>query len=223
MRSVKILHLFFFGPQGSGKGTQAELLAADLGLVHFSSGDVLRKTAEANTALGRYLRRQLASGALTPIPKLLQVFDYNLKQIPKGKGIIFDGFARQITETRLILNALKQIGRPADLGLLIDISEKETVKRLSKRGVCGKCGKILTLGGKIKAGGLHSCGGIIAVRTDDRPETIRKRLALYRKRTLPVLNHFKRMGLLERIGGERSIAAVHDLIVAVLKKRKLIF
>jgi adenylate kinase len=222
MKTTKILHLFFFGPQGSGKGTQAKLLAAELGLFHLSSGDALRRTAKTNTPLGRYLRHQLAIGSLTPIPKLLKVFTYNLKQIPARRGIIFDGFARQVTETRQILSILKKAGRPVDLGLVINISEKETVRRLSKRGTCDKCGKIFILGGKLKAGSRHSCGGRIIVRSDDQPAAIRRRLALYRKRTLPVFKIFKKAGRLETIDGQKSIPAVHAAVVAVLKQRKLI-
>lgn len=223
MRAKKVLNIIFFGPQGSGKGTQAKFLAQKLGLRHLSSGEALRATAKSNTPLGRYLRGQLATGRLTPIGRLLEVFEVYIRKMPPNTGIIFDGFARQITETRIFLRRLKKLGRGIDATVLIDISERETVKRLSKRLQCGACNRLFIADSKLRAGSLcPTCRGRLFQRDDDKPQAIRKRLALYRKRTLRVVALFRRQKLLIRINGEQSVAAVQRDIVRALQQRGLV-
>lgn len=199
------------------------MLAEKLKMKHLSSGEALRETARSKSALGRYLKRQLATGVLTPIPKLMEVFGQYIKKLPASQGIIFDGFARQITETRLLLRKLKTLGHTLDAVVLIDISKTETVKRLSIRGQCDKCNHPFVLGPRLKLGGkCPLCGGKIFQREDDKPAAIRKRLALYHRRTLPVTRYFNSLGLLQKINGQQSVAKVHANIVKALKKRKLI-
>ena len=214
--------MLFFGPQGSGKGTQAELISQKFGFLHISSGNTLRSIAKTKTPLGRYLMHQLSTGSLTPIDKLMEVFEAYMKRVSKDKNILFDGYARQITETRIFLRKLKKLGRQIDLAVLIDISAAESVERLGKRGVCSKCGWNVILTGKLKVGGkCPKCGDQIIQRKDDTPEGIRRRLALYRKRTLPVIKMFRLQGRLVKINGEQSVAAVHKDVVKAIKKRGL--
>jgi len=216
----KTFNLLFFGPQGSGKGTQAGFLAKKKNLLHVSSGSTLRAISATKSPLGRYLKRQLASGTLTPIDKLMQVFEQFMKSVPKNQGIIFDGYSRQITETRIFLRKLKKIGRQIDLVILIEISDKESIKRLSKRAVCENCGRNLILGGKIKLGGkCPFCSGKITQRHDDTLLAIKRRLRIYRKRTLPVVRFYKAQDKLVTINGAQAVAKVHGDIVRVLKKK----
>ncbi|MEK9181394.1 MAG: nucleoside monophosphate kinase [Patescibacteria group bacterium] len=223
MRYKKVLNLLFLGPQGSGKGTQAKILAEKMRMRHLSSGEVLRQTAKTSTPLGKYLRRQLRTGTLTPVAKLLQVFEQYIKKIPAATGLALDGFARQISETRILLRRLAKLGRPIDLVIFIDIGERETLKRLSLRGQCDKCNRIFILGGKLAIGGkCPACGGRIFQREDDTPEAIKKRLAMYRRRTLPVIRFFQSQKLLIKIRGEQSVERVYRDIVQVLKRRGLI-
>lgn len=223
MKLTKTVNLIFFGPQGSGKGTQAKLLAEKFGLKHLSSGEALRATAKTNTPLGRYLKKQLATGTLTPVPKLLQVFERYIAAIPARQGIIFDGFARQISETRLFLRKLKKMGRRVDLTVMIDLTDQEAVSRLSKRLQCNACNRIYIASHKLVAGGkCPACGGTLIRRPDDEPDAIRKRLRLYRKRTLPVIGFFKQQGILERINGAQPIVSVRRDILRVLEKRGLV-
>lgn len=216
----KPINILFFGPQGSGKGTQAALLARKRKLLHVSSGNTLRYVARSQTPLGRFLKKQLATGVLTPIDKLMQVFEQFMKSVPRDKGIIFDGYSRQITETRIFLRKLKKMGRQIDLVLLIEITDKESVKRLSKRAVCEKCGRNLVLGGRIKLGGrCPYCTGKITQRRDDTLQAIKRRLRIYRKRTLPVVRFYKSQGKLAKINGAQSVAKVHGDILKVLKRK----
>lgn len=209
MKAVKIFNVLFLGPQGSGKGTQAKIVAEELGMRHISSGDALRQTAKRNTELGRYLRRQMATGRLTPIAKLLEVFEQVIGRVPKRQGIIFDGFARQITETKLFLRRLKKLGRDIALVVMIDIPESETVKRLSKRLQCDRCHRAYVAGGRLAAGRpCPKCGGRLFRRVDDEPGAIRKRLREYRRGTVPVIKFFEKRGLVVRIRGTQPVPAV---------------
>ena len=213
--------ILFFGPQGSGKGTQAKLLAKKWNLLHLSSGDTLRAIAKTATPLGRYLKKQLSGGSLTPIEKLMQAFEMRMKKGPSTQHVIFDGFARQITETRIFLRRLKKMDRRIAAAVLISITKSESIKRLSKRASCTTCSSIIILGGKVKVGGrCPSCGkGTIFQRSDDQPKAIERRLRIYQKRTLPVLKHFSKEGVLIKISGEQSIAKVHQDILKALNKK----
>jgi adenylate kinase len=152
----------------------------------------------------------------------MKVFDAAISGVPAKSGIVFDGFARQITEAKIYLNRLKKLGRAIDAVILVNISAKETIKRLSKRAECESCHKILILDNKNKIGGqCPHCRGKIVKRSDDEPAAIAKRLRLYKKRTLPVIRYFKNKNLLITINGEQSIQKVHRDIIAALKKRKL--
>lgn len=223
MKASKTLNLLFLGPQGSGKGTQAKLLAKKMGLRHLSSGEALRETAGNPDVLGRYLKKQLATGSLTPIPKLIEVFEKYIGKIPPKQGLLLDGFARQITETRILLRKLKKLGHALDAVVLIKIDPAETVKRLSKRAQCDKCNRILILGGKTRLGGrCPVCGGKVYQRTDDTPAAIRKRLSLYHRRTVPVIDFFKRQNLFININGQQTIPRVQADIVAKLTARGVI-
>lgn len=223
MKTTKTLHLLFFGPQGSGKGTQAAMLADKLKMRHLSSGDVLRAIAKTKSPLGKYLKRQLNIGTLTPINKLMEVFDMYMKRVPKSQGIIFDGFARQITEAKIFLRRLRLMGRGIDAVVLITVSKKETLKRLSKRGTCDACKRVFILSAKLKVGSkCPNCRGTIMQRLDDKPAAIEKRLRIYNKRTLPAVRYFSKQGLLVRIDGEQSIQRVHQDIVRSLRRKSFI-
>ena len=165
------------------------------------------------------MKKQLATGMLTPIDKLMEVFEQFMERVPRGEQIIFDGYSRQITETRIFLRKLKKMGRQIDLVLLIEIADKESIKRLSKRAVCEKCGRNLILGGRIKPGGkCPYCTGKIIQRRDDTPPAIKRRLRIYRKRTLPVVRFYNSQGNLVKINGAQSVAKVHRDILRVLRK-----
>jgi adenylate kinase len=106
---------------------------------------------------------------------------------------------------------------------MINVSEKETIKRLSKRLQCSKCNNLFIAGPKLKAGSkCPKCGGILITRSDDKPPAIKRRLKIYRKRTLPVIRFFNQQGLLIKINGEQSVAAVHKDILQALRRRNLI-
>lgn len=208
------------GPQGSGKGTQAELLAKKFNLKQVTSGDMLRRLARQNTPFGRQVNLTInQQGRLVPWQWIIKMAAAELKKIPAHRGLVFDGLARRLPEAKAFAKMLKKTGRQISAVFLIDISARETVKRLSQRRQCTN-GHIFTVGVSLKKNQKKcpKCGVKIFQRADDRPVAIRKRLQDYRQKTLPAVNYFKKLGWLVKIDGQQPIKKVFADILKAIKK-----
>ena len=155
--------IFFIGPQGSGKGTQAKLLAKKLGFFHWDMGSILRETASQNTDLGKNVKSLIDNGVLLQDDLLLQVASAKLETIAPETGVVFDGIPRRLGQAEYLMTFLKKQGRRNFVALHVNIPEPETMKRLLLRAE--------------KEG-----------RADDNEQAIRFRLEQYYKDTLPVLD-----------------------------------
>src|SRR4051812_16971645 len=125
--------IFFIGPQGSGKGTQAKLLAQRLDFFYWEMGGILREVAASQTPLGTKIKRLIDSGILLKDEDLYEVVKARLNQIPKTKGVIFDGIPRRLGQAQFLLDYLKQQGRIDFSTLYISLPKEESIKRLLKR------------------------------------------------------------------------------------------
>lgn len=209
-------NIILLGPQGSGKGTQAKLLAKKYNLVHLEVGDILRKIARSKTSLGKKIDDLInKKGKMIPLDLLIKVIRREIKKIPNNKGIIFDGTPRRIEEIKPLEKILRSCGRKINYIFYLPITEKETIKRLGKRRICLKCGRIFTVGIEInkKTKKCPICGGKIIKRPDDKPKAIKERLKLYRKKTLPVIRYYRKKGKLITINAKKSIKEVLREIV----------
>ena len=168
----------FFGPPGSGKGTQAEKLGQRLGLPVISTGEVLRQAVEAGTAVGRQVKSYVDSGQLAPSPLLKKILDQRLKRDDCAAGFILDGYPREQEE----VDDLKRWLKADDVVIWVEIkvSDREVLNRLSGRRVCD-CGASyhLVYNPPQRAGQCDVCGRRLAMRSDDRPEVIQRRLVTY--------------------------------------------
>jgi adenylate kinase len=208
------MNIVMMGPQGSGKGTQADLLAAKLKIPTVSSGALYRKNISQKTKLGLLAEKFTQKGVLGPDYLTNNMMKEELIKSKYKKGVILDGYPRSLNQVKFLNNYLK-----IDLAILIDISTQETIKRLSGRRVCSKCGQtyhIITKKPK-KPGRCDKCGQKLIQRVDDYPKAIRQRLAVYRKETKIVLDYYKKQSKLLKINGEQPIARVFK---AILKKLK---
>lgn len=208
--------VIILGPQGSGKGTQAELLASRHGLDHVEIGAALRKLTRQRqqTAFTRKVARFINRGRLIPTHDLMEIIRHILKGIPRTRGIVFDGTPRKGIEARLLLQLLAAQRRRVTHLFYVHISKRESVRRLSQRWVCLACGHSVTFAkGAKRAGSVcPRCGGTLAQREDDKPAAIAKRLALYQKLTRPVVTLFESSPYFYRIDGEQPVARVaHDV------------
>lgn len=220
MKASKPYNFAVMGPQGSGKGTQAELLAKKFKLKYIGAGDALRRLAKQKTPFGRKVDLIInKQGKLVPVSWVVELAKKEIKKTTKNQGLIFDGFARLLPEAKTINQTLKKAGRPITAVFLIDISTKETVKRLIRRRQCPN-GHLFVSGVTLKKSQKNCprCGARIFQREDDRPAAIRERLRNYHRRTKPALDYFKKEGLLVKINGEQPVKKVFSDILRVIKK-----
>ncbi len=218
MKASKPYVFLVVGPQGSGKGTQAERLAKKFKLNYAGAGEMLRRAARQRTAFGKKVALATKQGKLVPSAWVVELAKKEIKQTAKNQGLVFDGFARLLPEAKALQQLLNKIGRPITAVFLIDISTKETIKRLSKRRQCSNShlfisGKTLKKNQKK----CPQCGARIFQREDDQPKAIRERLKNYHRRTMPALDYFKKQGLLIKINGTQPVKKVFADILKSLK------
>lgn len=208
------MKLILFGPPGAGKGTQAKLLSAHLGLVHISTGDILRNEVRNNTALGQEAKGFMESGKLVPDDLVTEMTKKRLREGDLKNGFILDGFPR--TQVQAI--ALDKIlGSGIDAAFYLETSEKVVVQRLSGRRVCPKCGinyHLINMPPKEDMR-CDKCHVELYQRPDDKEETVKNRLKVYLKESSPVLDYYKKQGKLQNVSGDIDAPVV---LKAILKK-----
>jgi len=209
-----MLNLIIFGPQGAGKGTQAQLLAREFNLEWIETGRLLREEAGDRTKLGEKIGRLQNQGVLVPDQIVIQIIKEKIKKVPKNKGIILDGYPRNIRQLESLEKILRETNRAKYKAIFVNVSKEVTLKRLSGRKTCSKCGKIFS---KTTSGICDACGGKLIVREDDRPEAIEKRLEVYHKETEPMLRFYRKKGVLVEVNGEGPIEKVYQDILKNLK------
>jgi adenylate kinase len=215
--------IIFFGPPGSGKGTQAEMLAKKTEWKKISTGDLLRAEIAAKTSVGEQASKFIKAGKLVPDKIVLKLVDKSLKQ--KAVGLIFDGFPRNRQQLKKLLEMFKKVLKKNDRvwSLEVAVSDKEVKQRLGMRRMCA-CGAVyhLKYNPPINDGLCDICGKDLFIRNDDKPKVIAHRLKIYHKQGKPILDYFGKQGKLIKIDGERPIKMIHQDIVEKLKVLKLI-
>lgn len=202
----------FLGIQGSGKGTQAEKLAAYLQYQHINSGDLFRQHVKGQTPLGQKVSQIIQRGELVPDELVFEVIDSALD--PQAQGIIFDGFPRTVAQAELLLKRyeLKQV-------FYLELSEPTAIARISARRVCTGCGATynLTTQPPLSAGKCDVCQTELSIRADDKPEAISKRFSEFYEQTFPLQQFFRQHELLTEISGENSVSEISELITGKIK------
>lgn len=200
--------IVLMGPPGAGKGTQAALLAARLGLKHISTGEILREEVQRGTALGRAAKDYMDRGELVPDDLIIEMLKGRL-----DGNFLLDGFPRT-TKQAEALARIALIERVLNLRL----SEEETVRRLSARRVCAECGRNYNLDSNPPRvpGVCDACGGRLIQRDDDTPEVIRRRYRVYEAQTAPLREFYRRRGLLVEVEGGGAIEEVFQEALRLL-------
>jgi adenylate kinase len=194
------------GPPGAGKGTQAKAVAAHYGVPHVSSGDIFRGEIERKTPLGLKIRSYMDSGTLVPDEITVGAVAGRLRQADGARGWLLDGFPRTLGQAEALDRALAEEGRKLSAVVNLEVDDESIVERMSGRRVCPKCGHsyhVLYIKPRVE-GRCDACGADLRVRDDDRPETVRQRLATYQKDTAPLIDYYARQGLLVRVDGSGS-------------------
>ena len=208
------MRVAFLGPPGAGKGTQARELAREWGVLHLATGDMLREAVAAGTAVGAEAKRYMDQGALVPDDVIIRLMAERLGAADAAKGFILDGFPRTIAQAEALAKLLKDRGQTLDAVVYFDVSEPELLRRLTGRRVCRACGHTyhLTSSPPKRAGVCDACGGELYQRDDDREATVRNRLEVYRRQTMPLLDYYRARNLLTTVSGEGPVAAIREAI-----------
>lgn len=216
----KLLNILILGSSGSGKGTQAELLAKKFNLKLADGGEYLRGIINKNQKGSRKLVKKYHQGNLAPT-RIIR--DWMKKQIfkkPIAKGLIFSGQPRMIGEARLALKWFKKSGRGIPIVIFLKISKKEAIDRLEKRYICSRCGKSYIFSEKLNKY-CKECRGEIVKRDEDRdPAIIKNRLAYFCKQVKKTLKFFKEKGILIEINGEQSPEKVFEDIAKNIEAKR---
>jgi adenylate kinase len=211
------MNLIILGPQGSGKGTQAEKVAEKFNLEHIDMGKFLREVAKMDTSLGKEVYDiQNVTKTLVPSRILEEVFTVKMNSIPREQGVVFDGFPRNIDQAQYFEKTLVEFGRFLNKIFFIKLSPGEAVKRISARRVCEKCKKVFILGKNLEneTDPCNECGGKIIQRIDDTEDGIKKRLEVFQEETIPVIEYYKEKKLLIEVNGEQGIEEVFKEILS---------
>lgn len=181
--------LVLLGPPGAGKGTQGERLAAALSIPKVATGDVLRAAVREGTPLGLEAKAAMDRGDLVPDSVILGIMKDTLASPDARNGAILDGVVRTVPQAEGLRDMLADLGRDVGGVLLFEVEDEELVRRLSGRTVCDSCQTPYT--GREPGSTCEKCGGTLVRRKDDEPESIRRRLAVYREQTEPVISWYR--------------------------------
>jgi adenylate kinase len=206
------VNLLIYGPPGSGKGTQAELLHRAFDIPHIATGDILRGEVAAGTPLGLKAQPIMAAGGYVPDDIMIGIIRNRLQQGDCQKGFVMDGFPRTIPQAEALDSLLTELNRRFDRVVYLKVETPELVRRLAGRMTC-------PVDQKTYPPGTERCpddGATLVQREDDKPEAVQKRIEVYLEKTMPLLGYFSGQGLVSEIEGVGTIEEIHKRILAVL-------
>ncbi|MCL2437912.1 MAG: adenylate kinase [Coriobacteriia bacterium] len=201
------MNIILLGAPGSGKGTQAAKLVEAFGLVHISTGDMLRAAVSASTPLGVEAKKYMDAGDLVPDELIIGLIKDRLKEEDTEKGFILDGFPRSTSQAIALDEQLAELKRTIDVAIAIDVDAEVIVNRISTRRFCPACGRSTNAS---EGEYCIICGCALEVRADDKEDVVRKRLNVYEQNTAPLIDYYRGKGILRSIDGDRPVSVVWE-------------
>ena len=212
------MKIIMLGAPGAGKGTQAKQIAGKYSIPHISTGDIFRANIKNGTELGKKAKEYMDQGLLVPDELTCDLVVDRIGQDDCKNGFVLDGFPRTIPQAEALTNALNELGQKMDFAIDVDVPDENIVKRMSGRRACLECGAtyhIVSIPPK-KEGICDACGSELVLRDDDKPETVQKRLDVYHEQTQPLIDYYKKAGILKSVDGTQPMEDVFADIVKIL-------
>lgn len=219
---MKPLNLILFGPPGAGKSTQAAYLDKLAAIDSISTGQRLRQTVETGSELGQEVAQVMAEGRLVDDTLMNKLLNEWLLGIPSEVGVLLDGYPRTLSQAQSLDQLMQTISRPLDVVIALTLSDEEAIRRLSGRRICrikGQPDQILHINDQAALDACRANGGILIERDDDKPETIKRRLAEYNAKTEPLLQFYGERDLLILIDADGTPDQVSKAIEQALQQR----
>ncbi|MDJ0940190.1 MAG: adenylate kinase [Woeseiaceae bacterium] len=212
------MRIVLLGAPGSGKGTQAKILAAARNIPHISTGDMLRAAVAQGTRFGQKAQAIMEAGQLVSDEIMLGIIAERLAAPDAADGFILDGFPRTRQQAADLEELLDQLGVPLDAAILMDVDFDILMKRLTGRRTCSKTGKLLNVyfSPQAELDAVVEAGGELVQREDDNEETISNRLNVYREQTEPVVEFYRKRGRLTTVDAQGSIDEVNERLVGAV-------
>ncbi|RLI84371.1 adenylate kinase [Archaeoglobales archaeon] len=214
------MNLILLGAPGAGKGTQAKLIVSKYNIPQISTGDMLREAVAKQTELGKKAKEYMDKGELVPDDVVIGIVKERLAQPDCEKGFILDGFPRTLKQAEALDKILDELGKKIDAVINVAVPEDEIVRRIVNRRTCKKCGAVyhLIYNPPKESGKCDKCGGELYQRDDDREETVKERLKVYKAQTEPLIDYYSKKGLVYDVDGAKSIDGVFEEIKEILDK-----
>ncbi|TDA25841.1 MAG: adenylate kinase [Archaeoglobi archaeon] len=214
------MNLILLGPPGAGKGTQAKIIMDKYGIPQISTGDMLREAVAKGTELGKKAKKYMTEGKLVPDEIVIGIVKERLKQKDCEKGFILDGFPRTLAQAEALDRIMGEMGKKIDAVINVNVPEEEVVRRIAYRRTCKNCGAIyhLIYNPPKRPGICDKCGGELYQREDDKEETVRERYRVYKKNTEPLIEYYKKKGILFDVDGTKDIEGVKREVLDILSK-----
>ena len=214
------MRLVLVGPPGAGKGTQAEHIAKHYRIPNISTGDIFRANVAERTSLGEIAKSYMDEGELVPDDLTVAMVRDRLGRDDTDGGFLLDGFPRTVPQAESLSTMLDELDVPLDVVLKITVDDDEVVRRLSGRRICRSCGRTfhVEFDPPDTEGVCDACGGELYQRDDDKPETVRRRLQVYREQTKPLVEYYEDRGLLRRVAGTGEVTEVTKRAIEALEQ-----
>lgn len=215
------MNLLLIGAPGTGKGTMSGLLQSNYGLVHISTGDILRESIKEGSPVGLKAQAYMQKGQLVPDEIIHDIIVERLSKDDIKKGFLMDGYPRNVEQAKDFDNIMKEVGLDIDLVIVMEIDEEILKNRITGRRICKNCGEIYhteTRPSKVD-GVCDVCGGELYARKDDNLDSLKVRLHEYHEATQPTIDYYESQGLIKRVDASKAKDEVYSDIVALLEKK----
>lgn len=213
------MKIIMLGAPGAGKGTQAKKIAEKYGIPHISTGDIFRANIKGGTELGMKAKSYMDQGQLVPDDVTIGMLLDRISEGDCAGGYVLDGFPRTIPQAESLTAALEKRGERMDFAVDVDVPDEAIVTRMGGRRACLKCGATyhVMFNPPRTEGVCDNCQDALVLRDDDKPETVQKRLTVYHDQTQPLIDYYKKQGILVTVDGTKELNEVFRDIEAVLE------